>query len=37
MATDFAGLGFGYGYAAAKDNICVLADTYVTVNGERSR
>ena len=22
---------------AAKDNICVLADTYVTVNGERSR
>ena len=31
------GLGYGYGYVAAKDNICVLADTYVTVNAERSR
>ena len=37
IASDFAGLGYGYGYAFAADNICVLADTYVTVNGERSR
>ena len=37
VASDFPGLGFGYGYAAAKENICVLADTYVTVNAERSR
>ena len=37
VASDFPGLGFGYGYAAAKENICVLADMYVTVNGERSR
>ena len=37
VASDFPGLGFGYGYAAAKENICVLADTYATVNAERSR
>jgi acyl-homoserine-lactone acylase len=37
LADDFAGLGFGYGYAFAQDNLCVLADIYVTVNGERSR
>jgi len=37
IADDFAGIGYGYGYALAQDNICVLADTYVTANGERSR
>jgi acyl-homoserine-lactone acylase len=37
LADDYAGLGFGYGYAIAEDNICVLADTYVTVNGARSK
>jgi acyl-homoserine-lactone acylase len=26
-AEDFAGLGYGYGFAAATDNICVLAET----------
>jgi acyl-homoserine-lactone acylase len=36
-ANDFGGLGFGYGYSAAKDNICVLADIYATVNAERSQ
>ena len=36
-ANDYGGLGFGYGYAFAQDNFCVLADIYVTVNGERSR
>ncbi|WSM37975.1 penicillin acylase family protein (plasmid) [Streptomyces cellulosae] len=36
-ASDFDGLGLGYGYAAAKDNICLLADTYLTVDAERSR
>ena len=36
-ANDFGGVGFGYGYAVAQDNICVLADIYVTVNGERSK
>jgi acyl-homoserine-lactone acylase len=37
IASDFAGLGEGYGYASAKDIICTLADTYLTVNAERSR
>mgnify|MGYP001952415445 CR=1 FL=1 len=37
QAADFAGLGYGYGYAVAQDNICRLADFYVTVNGERSK
>ncbi|WP_216215158.1 penicillin acylase family protein [Amycolatopsis aidingensis] len=36
-AADFAGLGYGYGFATAKDNICVLADTYLTVGAQRSR
>src|SRR2546421_66608 len=34
---NFADIGFGYGYAIAQDNICELAETYVTVRGERSR
>jgi acyl-homoserine-lactone acylase len=37
LADDYGGMGFGYGYALAQDNICVVADIYVTVNGERSR
>ena len=37
LADDFAGLGFGYGYAFAQDNICTIAETYVTVSAERSR
>ncbi|MFH8258286.1 penicillin acylase family protein [Streptomyces roseolus] len=37
IASDWEGLGTGYGYAAAKDNICILADTYLMVNAERSR
>ncbi|MFD7665834.1 penicillin acylase family protein [Streptomyces sp. NPDC059788] len=36
-AGNYTNLGLGYGYAAAKDNLCVLAETYLTVNGERSR
>ena len=31
------GLGLGYGYAFARDNICAIADDYATVNAERSR
>ncbi len=30
-------LGFGVGYAFAEDNICTIADTYVTVRAQRSR
>ncbi|MFY9614335.1 MAG: penicillin acylase family protein [Candidatus Dormiibacterota bacterium] len=37
LANDFAGVGLGYGYAFAQDNICVIADQYVTVNAQRSR
>jgi acyl-homoserine-lactone acylase len=36
-APDFTSLGFGFGYAFAKDNLCTMADRYVTVSGERSR
>src|SRR3954453_367281 len=34
---NFGDLGFGYGYAFAKDNICTMADQYVTVRAERSK
>jgi acyl-homoserine-lactone acylase len=37
QARDYRGIGFGYGYAFAQDNICPIADAYVTVRGERSR
>lgn len=36
-AHDFASLGFGTGYAMAEDNICVLADQFLTFAAERSR
>ncbi|MET9428405.1 penicillin acylase family protein [Streptomyces sp. NPDC003036] len=37
VAKDYANLGFGTGWAQAADQICVLADGFVTVRGERSR
>lgn len=37
QATDWGGAGYGYGYAFAQDNLCVMAEQYVTVRGERSR
>jgi acyl-homoserine-lactone acylase len=37
VAKDYAGLGYGYGYAAATDNVCELAKIYVTVSAQRSR
>ena len=36
-AKSFYGAAYGYGYAFAQDNLCEMADTYVTVRGERSR
>jgi hypothetical protein len=36
-ASSYRGLGYGYGHAFARDNICTIADDYVTVNAERSR
>lgn len=37
VAKNMAGLGYGSGYAAAQDNGCVIADTLVSVRGERSK
>ncbi|MFF3851143.1 penicillin acylase family protein [Streptomyces sp. NPDC002328] len=37
LARDHANLGFGTGWAQAADQVCVLADGFVTVRGERSR
>ncbi len=36
-ANDERGLGLGIGYAYAQDNLCLLANEVVTVNGERAR
>nr|MDQ5809065.1 penicillin acylase family protein [Actinomycetota bacterium] len=36
-ASTWEALGYGYARAHAQDNLCVLADAYVTVRGERSK
>lgn len=36
-AANYAGLGYGAGYAAAQDNICDFADRMLTVNAQRAR
>lgn len=36
-ADDFRGLGYGLAYAYAQDNICMFADSLLTVRGERSQ
>lgn len=35
-ANDFRGLGYGLAYAYAQDNLCMFADSLLTVRGERS-
>jgi acyl-homoserine-lactone acylase len=37
VARDYGSLGYGYGYAFAQDNLCVMADRVLTLRGERSR
>jgi acyl-homoserine-lactone acylase len=37
LAKDYENLGFGTGWAQAADQVCTLAEGYVTVRGERSR
>ncbi|RFU82226.1 acylase [Streptomyces triticagri] len=37
LAEDYANLGFGTGWAQAEDQVCVLADGFLTVRGERAR
>lgn len=36
-AADYGGAGYGQAYAYAQDNLCLLADKIVTVNGQRSK
>ncbi|KXU83140.1 acylase [Paraburkholderia monticola] len=36
-ADDWGSLGYGYGYAQAQDNLCTMAESFVTYRGERSR
>ncbi|WP_186024989.1 penicillin acylase family protein [Burkholderia gladioli] len=36
-AGDWEALGYGYGYAQASDNLCTMAEAFVTYRGERSR
>lgn len=36
-ADDYAGLGFGLGYAMAEDNLCEIMERHVTVAGERAK
>ncbi|WP_030681356.1 penicillin acylase family protein [Streptomyces rimosus] len=37
VAGDYPDLGFGVGWAQAADQVCTLADGFVTLRGERSR
>jgi acyl-homoserine-lactone acylase len=37
LAHSWTSLGFGYGFAFAKDNLCTMANDYVTVTAQRSR
>ena len=37
VADDYGSLGYGFGYAFAEDNICVLLEDLVTIRGERAR
>lgn len=37
VAQDYADLGFGNGWAQAADQVCTLAEGFVTLRGERSR
>ncbi|WP_312519642.1 penicillin acylase family protein [Massilia sp.] len=36
LANDFRSLGYGLAYAYAQDNVCMFADSLLTVRGERS-
>ncbi len=37
IAEDMGGIGYGYGYASAQDNICEIMDRYMTVRASRAR
>ncbi|MFZ9669087.1 MAG: penicillin acylase family protein [Solirubrobacterales bacterium] len=37
VADSDRGIGFGYGYSLAKENICTLAENYLSLRGEKSK
>jgi acyl-homoserine-lactone acylase len=37
QASSYYGVGYGFGYAFAQDNLCTMAEDYVTVDAQRSR
>lgn len=37
VADSDRGLGFGYGYSLAKENICTVAENYISLRGEKSK
>jgi acyl-homoserine-lactone acylase len=37
LAKDWGGAGLGMGYAQAEDNLCTMADAFLTYRGERSK
>ena len=36
-ASNMGGIGYGYGYASAQDNVCEIADRLLTVAGQRAK
>ena len=36
VASDFRGLGYGYGYAMARNDVCGMADMFATFSGDRA-
>lgn len=36
-ADDFGGVGYGYGYVFAEDNLCILEEEILTVRGQRAK
>ena len=36
-ANDYGSATYGYGYAFARDNICLMAEEFDKVNGERAK
>jgi acyl-homoserine-lactone acylase len=36
-ADNWPGVGYGYGYAQAEDDLCTMADSFLTYRGERSQ
>jgi acyl-homoserine-lactone acylase len=37
VGANYGDVGYGFGYAFAQDNICVMADDYITVEGKRAQ